>query len=161
SPTRRRSAKSARGPRLDSAESPQFGEAMMKSPFPGMDPYLERFWLDVHASLVIYARDALQPQLPPGLRARVEERVAIEPAVERTRPQEFRPDVHVVEHERRGQTSAAAVAVAEEIGESLLISFDETPTEGFIKIVEVKSDHPLVTVVEFLSLSNKLPGQDR
>jgi hypothetical protein len=33
------------------------GEATMKSPFPGMDPYLEQHWRDVHSSLIIYARD--------------------------------------------------------------------------------------------------------
>ena len=35
----------------------------MPSPFPGMDPYLEAHWRDVHASLIIYARDALQGAL--------------------------------------------------------------------------------------------------
>lgn len=50
----------------------------IKSPFPGMDPYLEAHWRDVHASLVIYLRDRLQPGLPRDLRARVEERVFIE-----------------------------------------------------------------------------------
>jgi len=29
----------------------------MASPFPGMDPYLEQFWRDVHARLIIYAAD--------------------------------------------------------------------------------------------------------
>lgn len=51
----------------------------MASPFPGMDPYLEQFWRDVHASLIIYARDQLQTRLPAGLRVRVEERVVVEP----------------------------------------------------------------------------------
>ncbi len=44
----------------------------MGSPFPGMDPYLESHWGDVHASLVIYIRDALQGLLPVDLRARVD-----------------------------------------------------------------------------------------
>src|SRR5207249_3313977 len=48
---------------------------MMPSPFPGMDPYLESHWRDVHASLIIYTRDALQDSLPRELRARVERRV--------------------------------------------------------------------------------------
>jgi len=47
----------------------------MKSPFPGMDPYLERYWRDLHQSLIIYTRDELQDRLPPQLRARIEERV--------------------------------------------------------------------------------------
>jgi hypothetical protein len=35
----------------------------MKSPFPGMDPYLEATWPDVQISLVYLAKTALQPQL--------------------------------------------------------------------------------------------------
>jgi hypothetical protein len=37
----------------------------MGSPFPGMDPYLEQHWGDVHASLIIDGRDQLQQRLPP------------------------------------------------------------------------------------------------
>ena len=50
----------------------------MPSPFPGMDPYLERHWLDVHARLVTYAADALNGVLPPDLIARTEERLVVE-----------------------------------------------------------------------------------
>jgi len=45
----------------------------MASPFPGMDPYLESHWRDIHARLVIYACDALQGVLPSALRARVDQ----------------------------------------------------------------------------------------
>ena len=48
----------------------------MKSPFPGMDPYLETRWSDVHVTLLTYIGEALQPLLPPDLRARAEERAA-------------------------------------------------------------------------------------
>ncbi len=51
---------------------------MAGSPFPGMDPYLERYWRDVHSRLVVYICDSLQESLPPPLRARVEERVFVE-----------------------------------------------------------------------------------
>lgn len=50
----------------------------MKSPFPGMDPYLEEHWGDVHTSMTTYARDQLAGQLPPDLRVRVEEYTAAE-----------------------------------------------------------------------------------
>ena len=50
----------------------------MKSPFPGMDPYLERHWGDVHQAVVTYIRDGLQSRLPGDLRARMQERVYIE-----------------------------------------------------------------------------------
>ena len=34
-----------------------------------MDPYLEQFWGDVHASLIVYIRDQINEQLPGDLRA--------------------------------------------------------------------------------------------
>lgn len=47
----------------------------MNSPFPGMDPYLERHWEDVHTRLIGYIADELQPQLSDDLIARMEEKV--------------------------------------------------------------------------------------
>ena len=44
----------------------------MKSPFPGMDPYLENYWHEVHQRLIIYTGDFLQANLPAPLRARIE-----------------------------------------------------------------------------------------
>jgi hypothetical protein len=63
----------------------------MASPFPGMDPYLEQHWGDVHQSLIIYAGDHLQKLLPKDLRARVEERVFVESAQDTRRPAGERP----------------------------------------------------------------------
>lgn len=39
-----------------------------------MDPWLEGFWRDVHASLLVYARDQLNGELPPDLSASVDGR---------------------------------------------------------------------------------------
>ena len=50
----------------------------MKSPFPGMDPYLQRHWFDVRASLVVYSSEQLNRQMPPELVARMNERVYLE-----------------------------------------------------------------------------------
>ena len=50
----------------------------MQSPFPGMDPYLEKYWHEVHKRLIIYAGDQLQERLPRRLRAKFEERVLLE-----------------------------------------------------------------------------------
>ena len=103
----------------------------MRSPFPGMDPYLERHWGDVHTSLVTYARDRLQKLLPRDLRARVEERVVIS---EWDRPRSVTPDVRVVETERASKrTVARAAAIA--VGEPLVIELaDESETQRFIEI---------------------------
>jgi hypothetical protein len=50
----------------------------MKSPFPGMDPYLETRWGDVSASLAVYASDALNRELPLGIVSRIGVRVIAE-----------------------------------------------------------------------------------
>ena len=43
----------------------------MKSPFPGMDPYLEQRWRDLHTRLVHYSCDEIQTRLPTDLFAHV------------------------------------------------------------------------------------------
>src|SRR5579862_3827181 len=69
----------------------------MRSPFPGMDPYLERHWGDVHTHLVSNIAAALNDRLPDDLIARVVEQNRIE------REEDFerllRPDVRVFESE--------------------------------------------------------------
>ena len=50
----------------------------MKSPFPGMDPYLENYWGDVHTSLMVYASNQINAQLPDELQARVQEGLGVE-----------------------------------------------------------------------------------
>lgn len=129
----------------------------MNSPFPGMDPYLEQHWRDVHSRLVIYTSDALQAMLPDDLLARVEERVYVES------DEAFRhaiyPDVRVLEHGVRGSVVHAATGLAN-VAEAVVLQLEEEPaTEGFIEIVEVGAGHRVVTVIEVLSLSNKLPGE--
>src|SRR4051794_38884233 len=72
----------------------------MPSPFPGMDPYLEARWSDVHAALCPAIRAALQPLLPPGLRARAIEDVLLE-SVGGERLGRFEGDAVVVEGKPR------------------------------------------------------------
>src|SRR5687768_17494693 len=68
---------------------------MKRSPFPGMDPYVEPHWLDMHTALVAEARTSLNDRLPDDLIASVEERVAIEAPDGEARV--FGPDVRVFE----------------------------------------------------------------
>jgi hypothetical protein len=46
--------------------------ARMKNPFPGMNPWLEEFWRDVHASVLVLAREQLNTRLTGDLSARVD-----------------------------------------------------------------------------------------
>ena len=69
----------------------------MSTPFPGMDPYLERasLWPNVHNSLIVALRDDLAPRLRPRYYVAVEERTV------RLTPEDLaftvRPDVAVAE----------------------------------------------------------------
>jgi hypothetical protein len=130
----------------------------MKSPFPGMDPYLEEHWRDVHHSFLTYARDAMQEYLPSDLRARLEERVFVEPDLGDARG--VYPDLRVIEYPRRkgdsGAVATADVATADPI---VIDSSLEPTTEGYIEIVDVGSGNRVVTVVELLSASNKFAGE--
>ncbi len=132
----------------------------MPSPFPGMDPYLEAHWRDVHASLVIYARNALQGALPTGLRARVEESVLLE-TPQGIGDHPLFPDVRVVEYTTKRETEARPGSRAA-VREPLLVQAEPEPvTETFIEIIDRESGNRVITVIEFLSPSNKSPGPNR
>ena len=124
----------------------------MKNPFPGMNPYLEQYWGDVHTSFMVYARDQINEQLPGDLQARVEEGIAID-----TDTGDHRvvfPDVRVVEEPGSSFGEGAATAVA--VAEPCLIPIpDEQPTQRHIEIIDPNSGNRVVTAIEVLSLANK------
>lgn len=131
------------------------------SPFPGMDPYLEASWRDVHTSLVTYSRDALQPRLPAGLRARVESRVSIENPFGADRG--VAPDVVVYERPGRRPSRQATdvgggVAVAEEVAVAaplVVLIPDHEVIEYWVEVVDLQSGGRVITTIEFLSVTNK------
>lgn len=129
----------------------------MKSPFPGMDPYLERHWLDVHASLITSARNMLNQRLPDDLIARAEERVAVEAGLADASGggrRRIGPDVRVfeaVEAIATSQTAGTALALAP----YRLVLLDDPIIERYIEIIDVRGGERLVTVIEFVSPANK------
>jgi hypothetical protein len=131
----------------------------MKSPFPGMDPYLEAHWRDVHAALIVYIRDHLQDQLVGGkLRARVEERLVVE--ADDVAIRAINPDVRVFESARGDE--GGGVAIAAPTAEPLIIPLPaEDQTETYIEIIERGTHDRLVTVIELLSPTNKLGADAR
>jgi hypothetical protein len=122
-----------------------------------MDPYLERYWHEVHPGLIVYARDQLQPLLPAGLRCAVEERVFVEPDEGDLRT--IIPDVHV--SERRQSTGAGPVVGGHAaVAEPLVLELEsESVTQGYLEIVDARSGNRVITVIEFLSPSNKTAGE--
>jgi hypothetical protein len=126
------------------------------SPFPGMDPYLEQHWLDVHHNLITFTEGELNSLLPDDLLARVQERVFVESADGPSRG--MYPDVRVVQHGFAGSAPREAGSVA--VAEPLIIHLPEEPVaQGYIEILDVGQGNRVITVIEFLSLANKQPGE--
>jgi hypothetical protein len=120
-----------------------------------MDPYLEQSWRDVHHKLCTYSCDDLQEQLGNGLIARVDERLVVELPSERSRS--VYPDV------RPGGAFEAASSGTLMTAEPLAVEVDfkdEAHYEGFIEVIDPRGG-TVITVIEFLSMSNKSPeGRD-
>jgi hypothetical protein len=127
----------------------------MKSPFPGMDPYLEAHWGDVHATLMVYARNQLNAQLPQDLQARVEEGVTVAEEDEQSRT--VYPDVHVVEHADSPTGPSVAVADAPPVAAPYVVAVEDQPrTLRHIEVVDQSNGGRVVTVIEILSPANKV-----
>src|ERR1700722_13802127 len=80
--------------------------------FPGMDPYLEdsHLWPGVHASLIVYIRDFLQPLLRPRYLAAIEERVYLQGT-----ETERSPDVWIRRHKKKAKATVATLEADEPV----------------------------------------------
>ncbi len=127
---------------------------LMKSPFPGVDPYLEPFWGDIHTRLIVYISDQLDEQLPSGLQARVEESVSVD-AEDLSRW--VYPDVKIQEVPSSVAVATQAATATLAVAEPLLIPVPNEPlTHRHIEIVDLNSGNRVVTAIELLSPANKL-----
>jgi hypothetical protein len=130
------------------------------SPFPGMDPYLERRWGNSHALLIAHTAEQLNLRLPDDLSAEIEEYVHID-AMDDDAPQRSRrPDVFVIEDplprtERFTPEVGTAVASV-----PILLPMPGPFTERWIHIMDDDGNR-VVTAIEFLSPWNKKPGRGR
>ena len=136
----------------------------MPSPFPGMDPYLEgRLWPEVHASLIYTIKSALAASLPDGYFVETHEYVWLcaEPPEKRRRGGS--PDVFLANGTLTGHPSSAttvAVAAAEPTVRVTLSSAAAVEKKRYLRVVDADNDR-VVTVIELLSPSDKLPRDDR
>src|SRR4051812_46869817 len=109
----------------------------MKSPFPGMDPYLEfsGSWPDFHATFINYWREALQASLPKHYTARIGERVYL---VEGPPPAKklILPDV-ALERQPGPVTSAAPATATAAVRTPVTLPLVvlEEPIETYIEIL--------------------------
>lgn len=135
----------------------------MRSPFPGMDPYLENpeIFPDFHDSMITYLRETLQANLPAQYFAVIGRRVWIELS-RRSKG----PDVEVRRKGRGPTTTAADAAGGLAVANRPLarpvvvkVAHDEF-REPFVEIYTRNDEGKrLVRPIEILSLSNKTPGE--
>ncbi len=131
---------------------------MTRSPFPGMDPYLEApaLWPDVHTSLMSIFREQLTPLLAPNYRAELETQVVIDRIDNGV--QAVLPDVSVT-HSTSAESPSAAV-LAEPAPVQVRVPID-TPTRLVSIHIRQRESETLVAVIELLSPVNKRRGQGR
>lgn len=134
-----------------------------KSPFPGMDPYLEQHWGDIHTRLMVYISNQINAQLPDELQARVEESTAIQ--IEDETRTTIYPDVRIVEDQPYQPSGDGGVVIATETitaAKPIIIKMDiEGRTHRTIEIVDISSNDRVVTAIEVLSPSNKIGRESR
>ena len=133
----------------------------MKSPFPGMDPYIEErgLFADFHDDLISEIKHALADVLPARYVVRTAERPYVVIAEPDGKDEHvFKPDVGVVSSSNP-PTADVGVGVAEPASETESVSmraFIATEfRETFIEIYINEPERILVTCIEVLSPSNK------
>lgn len=131
------------------------------NPFPGMNPWLERHWSDIHSALTLYARDVIDQALPRGLQARVEEYPAVDGPDEEEGddvPRRFVPDVTIYDTRATGVfLSPRGVAVMEGSEPVVFPRRVEPMTLRYIKIIDSREHRQVITAIEFISPANKTP----
>jgi hypothetical protein len=133
----------------------------VRSPFPGMDPYLEHdaYWRSFHRTLMIYISDAIQPQLPSDLVARLHAREyrVRGPAWDRYGPVS-KPDLESV---RRGASRHGPVG--DQSPGAAMHWIEANPLDGQeVRVTIVRlPDHRPVSRIELLTPANKQEGAAR
>jgi hypothetical protein len=133
----------------------------MPGPFPGMDPYLENHWGDVHTRIIVLSSTQLRPQLPADLRARIEEQVTV--TTDDEGRAEYQPDVRVIERpDVLPGEDEGGVAVEVETTEKLIVALQRDPEiDRSVHIIDRSSGDRIVTTIEFISPWNKYRRRDR
>lgn len=135
---------------------------MPRSPFPGMDPYLESptLWPDVHDSLMGIYREQLAPLLAPKYVAELHPQIVIEQLDdEASEPLPALPDVAVIRPDMMpmGAVGEATIAAA-----PLRLRAPIAIPQRIITLnILQRENEKLVTVIELLSPVNKRPGPKR
>ena len=138
---------------------------LTRSPFPGMDPYLEEDWPTTHLSLLADLKRVIQPLLPDDLVVRAEQDVELTGAS--ITPWRPRPDLTIREDDAgngfttaSGADSGAIMTLLppETEAETAVVYVEPRPHRR-LAIREIDAPQNLITAVEVLSPTNKRAGR--
>lgn len=127
----------------------------MPSPFPGMNPYVEReeVWHDFHERFIPYAAELLTPQVRPHYIVRLDENIYVHELPTDERELIGRPDIAITRGSHLvSATMLSAGTMAAPASVSVPMQDEERLT--FIEIVD-RGSNQLVTAIELLSPANK------
>jgi hypothetical protein len=137
----------------------------MRSPFPGMNPYLEQptFWASFHTRLMVAIADTVAPQLRPNYYIEVETRTY----QDQQEPEEILvgiPDAAVLAARSTAQMEPLRVessaTLTQKRPRSIRLPQPVTIRERYLEVREVGTD-TVITVIEVLSPKNKQKGKGR
>jgi hypothetical protein len=131
----------------------------MSTPFPGMDPYLERaeLWPDVHNRLIVALADYLSPRVRPRYYVSIEQRTyRQEPGGLRFTG---RPDVAVLAEPAVAYRVAPLVELPPVRPITVELPVPDILRETYLDVKDTAGE--LITCLEILSPANKVPGRGR
>ena len=141
----------------------RFRTMYRENPFPGMNPWMQNEWSDVHTRLIGHIADALGDELPDDLLTRVEKNVTLSSPLEED--QRRQPDVAIVGSEswKRGEppvwTPESDPRMADRVAVPVMVDIEEI-TPRWIEIRSNRGD--IITVIEVTSPANKTrTGRDQ
>ncbi|MEM6838047.1 MAG: DUF4058 family protein [Cyanobacteria bacterium P01_C01_bin.120] len=134
----------------------------MRSPLPGMDPYLEQpaFWSSFHSRFIVALADAIEVKLSPSYYIEVEARTYLDDAAGNVLI--GIPDVVVAAPaQTQGQVPLLEGAVATQVKpQSVEVPLPEAVTERYLEVRELATGR-VITAIELLSPKNKRLGRGR
>jgi Protein of unknown function (DUF4058) len=136
---------------------------MKKSPFPGMDPWLEGYlWPDVHNSLAFVIKELLGPQIAPKYVARIEPYIKTDPTPESETGITYQY-LALFERNTIVREPELAYGIESKADRPDLVIPSIKPVEIRIPTVEIRdvAKNRLIAAIEILSpVNKKKPGVD-
>ena len=132
----------------------------MPSPFPGMNPYLERrsVWHDFHGAFIHACRESLVSQVPAEFVVRIDDHIYVHELAAEDRRLVGRADIGISSFAE----AEGGLAVVDIIAAPAQVQLPEIDEER-VSYIEIRDRESwsVVTVLELLSPANKYQGRDR